>query len=588
MTDSRQDGPARLSTGSQDQPGAGGDGLLAVAKNLSQYHREHEKYYSEAPLTDVISLQRAARTLIALAERWTSVVPAAAPAPSPFAGTPDLNDDRAIETSGVLFMEGGGEPHPSSICLSPLHPFASFPWSSLSVTRLSGPGKSPCQGHWPASEDSHQGPRHGALLSPADALKRAFRGGRLGLTSLGQRQAGPIGVGEVVSWDRRPGMSIGMTVGWASEAERRGRPGHAPKPWRASAPSRQLAYAGIALVISSVAACSSTSGGGTVGASASAGSAAVSSEPASSGPTSLQQQYEQVVSRVLPSVVEISTREGSGSGVVYDSHGDIVTNAHVVGTAATVQVSPASGGKALTARVLGVFAPDDLAVIRVQSGAGSLHPTSFGRSASVRVGEIVLAMGNPLGLNGTVTDGIVSATGRTVSEGQGSSAVLISAIQTSAAINPGNSGGALADLSSQVIGIPTLAATDPQLGGATAGIGFAIPSDTVTSVAGQLIATGKVTSSGRASLGVSAQTVADASGQPAGVGMVSVAPGGAAAKAGILAGDIIQSVAGQPTGSVTALQSVLATHKPGDQVPVRLSRNGTQSTVTVTLGSLTS
>ena len=111
MTDSKQDGPARLSSGSQQhQPGAGGDGLLAVAANLSQYHREHEKYYSEAPLTGAISLQRIGRTLIALAEHWASAEPAAAPAPSPFAGTPDLNDDRAIETSGVLFMEGGGEP----------------------------------------------------------------------------------------------------------------------------------------------------------------------------------------------------------------------------------------------------------------------------------------------------------------------------------------------------------------------------------------------------------------------------------------------------------------------------------------------
>ena len=313
-----------------------------------------------------------------------------------------------------------------------------------------------------------------------------------------------------------------------------------------------------------------------------AGSAA-----ASSGPASLQQQYEQVVSRVLPSVVEISTSQGSGSGVVYDGKGDIVTNAHVVGSAATVRVSPASGGKALAATVLGVFAPDDLAVIRVDSGAGALHPASFGRSASVQVGEIVLAMGNPLGLTGTVTDGIVSATGRTVSEGQGSSAVLISAIQTSAAINPGNSGGALVDLAGQVIGIPTLAASDPQLGGAAAGIGFAIPSDTVTSIAGQLIASGKVSNSGRASLGISGQTVADASGQPAGVGVAAVTPGGAA-KAGIQAGDIIVSVAGQPTGSVTALESVLATQKPGDRVPVRISRNGTQSTVTVTLGSLTS
>jgi S1-C subfamily serine protease len=234
--------------------------------------------------------------------------------------------------------------------------------------------------------------------------------------------------------------------------------------------------------------------------------------------------------RVLPSVVQITTGQGSGSGVVYDTRGDIVTNAHVVGTATTLLVGLPSGGTPLTATVARVFAPDDLAVIRVQAGAGSLHPASFGRSASVRVGEIVLAMGNPLGLTGTVTDGIVSATGRTVSEGRGSSAVLISAVQTSVAINPGNSGGALADLSSQVIGIATLAAADPQLGGAAAGIGFAIPSDTVTSIAAQLIATGKVSDSGRASLSITAQTIADASGQPAGVGAISVTPGGATAK----------------------------------------------------------
>jgi hypothetical protein len=111
MTKSQQDGPVRPSTRSQPQPPASAAGaLLDIAANLSHYHREHEKYYAEAPLCDAISLQRVARTLIALAERWESVQLAAAPAPSPFAGTPDLNDERAIETSGVLFMEGEGEP----------------------------------------------------------------------------------------------------------------------------------------------------------------------------------------------------------------------------------------------------------------------------------------------------------------------------------------------------------------------------------------------------------------------------------------------------------------------------------------------
>lgn len=103
-------GQAVTASGRHGLPDAGSDGLLAVAANLSRYHREHEKYYSEAPLADAISLQRMARTLIALAEKWTATEPTRAPAASPFAGSPDLNDDRAIETSGVLFMEGAGEP----------------------------------------------------------------------------------------------------------------------------------------------------------------------------------------------------------------------------------------------------------------------------------------------------------------------------------------------------------------------------------------------------------------------------------------------------------------------------------------------
>jgi putative serine protease PepD len=377
-------------------------------------------------------------------------------------------------------------------------------------------------------------------------------------------------------------MRINVIGRHMSEERNGGRAAHANSlSW---ADSRCVAGAGITLVVLAATACSGGGAGGTGGATTSPSPAAVSSAPASS----LEQQYEQVVARVLPSVVQISTSSGSGSGIVYDSKGDIVTNAHVVGTATTLQVGLASGGKALPADVVGVFAPDDLAVIRVRNGGGSLRPASFGRSAEVRVGELVLAMGNPLGLTGTVTDGIVSATGRTVSEGQGSSAVIISAIQTSAAINPGNSGGALVNLAGQVIGIPTLAASDPQLGGAAAGIGFAIPSDTVTSIAGQLIATGKVSNSGRASLGIAAQTVADASGQPAGVGVASVTPGGAAARAGIQPGDIIEDLDGQPTATVAALQSVVAAHRPGDRILARLLRNGAESTVQVTLGSLTS
>ena len=306
------------------------------------------------------------------------------------------------------------------------------------------------------------------------------------------------------------------------------------RPW-SPAVGRRLGAAGIALVILSVVACTSAGGSGS-GASVSPSSAAASSAvpssavPSSGAASSLEQQYEQVVAPGAAIGRADLTSEGSGSGVVYDARGDIVTNAHVVGTATALQVGLASGGKPLAASVVGVFAPDDLAVIRVQTGAGSLHPASFGRSASVRVGEIVLAMGNPLGLTGTVTDGIVSATGRTVSEGQGSSRGPHQRHPDQRGDQPRQQRRRPGEPGRPGHRHPDAGRPDPQLGGAAAGIGFAIPSDTVTSIAAQLIATGKVTSSGRASLGISAQTVADASGQPAGIGVVAVTPGGAAAK----------------------------------------------------------
>ena len=210
------------------------------------------------------------------------------------------------------------------------------------------------------------------------------------------------------------------------------------------------------------------------------------------------------IRRVLPSVVEIKTSAGLGSGVVFDTAGHIVTNAHVVGTATSFQVFLSGSASPLPARPTGSYPPDDLAVIQV-SGAAHLVPAHFADSAKLQVGDIVLAMGNPLGLSSSVTDGIISAVGRTVSEPQEAGspgATLPDVIQTSAAINPGNSGGALVDLADEVVGIPTLAATDQQLGGAAPGIGFAIPSNIVTDIAGQIIKTGHVTYSHRAALGV--------------------------------------------------------------------------------------
>jgi len=201
--------------------------------------------------------------------------------------------------------------------------------------------------------------------------------------------------------------------------------------------------------------------------------------------TSLQQKFVRVVHAVSPSVVQIRTPQDLGSGVVFDARGDVVTNAHVVENATRLLVTLASG-HSHPATLVGRDAANDLAVIRI-TGARP-RPATFADSSQVAVGDIVLALGNPLGLRSSVTEGIVSAVGRSVPEGDG--VTLSSVIQTSAAINPGNSGGALVDLSGHVIGIPTLAALDPQMGSSVApGIGFAIAANTVRRAAAALART---------------------------------------------------------------------------------------------------
>jgi S1-C subfamily serine protease len=203
----------------------------------------------------------------------------------------------------------------------------------------------------------------------------------------------------------------------------------------------------------------------------------------------LQNDFITVVGHVSPSVVVIETTAGLGSGVVFDTKGDIVTNNHVVDGSKTFTVTLSDGQK-LPGTLVGTYPAGDLAVIHVTSA--NLPPATFGDSSKLVVGDIVLALGNPLGLQGSVTQGIVSALGRNIPES--ATVTLPNVIQTSAEINPGNSGGALINLAGEVVGIPTLAALDPQLGGgAAAGIGFAIPSNDVVDVAGQLIANGRVT-----------------------------------------------------------------------------------------------
>jgi S1-C subfamily serine protease len=318
------------------------------------------------------------------------------------------------------------------------------------------------------------------------------------------------------------------------------------------------------------------------------GCAAHGANPAA-GRGPLQNAYELTIRKVLRSVVEIDAGASTGSGVVFDTRGDIVTNAHVVGKAKKFEVRASVTSEPLKAKLIGLFTPDDLAVIRVLKGSHDLKPVRWADSAKAQVGQIVLAMGSPFGLIDSVTQGIVSATGRTVNgptiSGKTPS-VIVNAVQTSAAINPGNSGGALVLLSGFVLGIPSLTAEDPAQGHPAQGIGFAIPANTVVDISRQLIESGKVTQSGRASLGIRGATHVNSAGTPDGVTVEQAASGGAAHAAGIRAGDVIAGIGGQPTPDMAYLEDKLTQYRPGDRVRVEVLRQGNPREVIATLGSL--
>lgn len=336
-------------------------------------------------------------------------------------------------------------------------------------------------------------------------------------------------------------------------------------------------------------AAATPSAGGDTGPQPAAGTSSSAGSPPSAAP--LQQRYNHVVATVRPSIVEIRAGRGLGSGVIYDKQGHIVTNAHVVGDRTHFKVLLAHRAQPVPATLVASYPPNDLAVIKIEP-TKNLNPATFGDSSTLDVGDIVLAMGNPLGLSGTVTQGIVSALGRTVSEPAGShspGATLPSVIQTSAAINPGNSGGALVNLDGKVVGINTLAAVLPKMGSTAPGIGFAIPSSTVVNVADQLIKYGEVRHSNRAALGIRARTVLDERGRPTGVGIVSVEQGGGADRAGLESGQVIVELNGHRVRSTSALSQRLAQFEPGQDVKVTVvTTAGGRETYRVTLGELES
>ncbi|MBE3567717.1 MAG: trypsin-like peptidase domain-containing protein [Thermogemmatispora sp.] len=319
------------------------------------------------------------------------------------------------------------------------------------------------------------------------------------------------------------------------------------------------------------------------------------SAPTTKVVTTDEQAREAAIAKVQPAVVQInvstaSGASGIGSGVVIDKRGYIVTNYHVVENAQQIEVVMADGTH-LTAQVAGTDPADDLAVVKINPPS-NITVATLGDSSKLQVGQEVLAIGNPLGETQTVTHGIISALGRTVSEeGQGT-AVIANAIQTDAPINPGNSGGALVDLSGNVIGIPTVAAIDPEFNTPANGVGFAIPSNRVRFIVQQIIATGQVTHTGRAALGVRVASVtpqlAAQDNLPVDYGslIVSVTANGPAARAGLRAGDIIVAIDGQKVTDNQTLSDILVNKSPGQTAKVTVYRGNQQLTVTVTLGEL--
>ncbi|WP_067171697.1 S1C family serine protease [Microtetraspora niveoalba] len=355
----------------------------------------------------------------------------------------------------------------------------------------------------------------------------------------------------------------------------------------------QKAIAGLALAAVAL-------GGGVAGAFVATsfnGGATVVSSPVLPVSNSSGNTIVAVAKAIQPSVVSIKVRTrtggGEGSGVILSGDGLILTNNHVVAEAGqgSVVTVKFSDGKTASATIKGTDPATDLAVIQAQDVSG-LTPASLGDSDKLQVGDSVLAIGSPLGLEGSVTSGIVSALDRTLTEGgqeqqpqfpwgqeqqQPAQQVTIGGmIQTDAAINPGNSGGALVNAAGQVIGINTAIATSGSSSG-NIGVGFAIPINTAKQVSEQLIKTGKAT---HAWLGVS---VADATGEASGAVVASITKGSPADKAGLKEADLITKIDDTIVGDAETLVGVIRRHQPGDKITLTYTRNGQPSTAAITL-----
>jgi putative serine protease PepD len=360
----------------------------------------------------------------------------------------------------------------------------------------------------------------------------------------------------------------------------------------AKKPRGRLAALLVAASLSAVIGAGAGIGGyeyaGSVG-GASTSPISVTTVPAADSPA-LNGTISVAAEKIEPSVVTITVQSGQsgdiGTGVVLDTSGHILTNNHVVEAAAqngTVTVT-FHNGKTAKATIVGTSVSNDLAVIKVD-GVSDLTPAVFAKSQSVEIGQSVVAAGAPLGLSETITSGIVSNTARPVRSGSNDDAVYL-AVQTDTAINPGNSGGPLVNLNGSVVGINSSIASTGSSDGSgqsgSIGIGFAIPSDVAVRVAGELISAGKSTN---AAMGVTVQGSDDTMASTTGVPLQTVVAGGAADKAGLVAGDVVTSVNDFKTTTADGLIAATRFYAPGTTVSVTYTHGGSTKTVDVKLGS---
>ena len=295
--------------------------------------------------------------------------------------------------------------------------------------------------------------------------------------------------------------------------------------------------------------------------------------------------WQDVYEKVMPSVVSITSFDGisasTGTGVVMDAGGYIITNAHVVEDARQIRVL-LTDGRELEARCVGADALSDLAVLRVT--ASGLIPAEFGDSDSLRVGDEVVAIGDPLGveLRGTMTDGIISGINRDIRSGSRTMTLL----QTTAALNSGNSGGPLVNCYGQVVGINTMKIGDYASTGGVEDLGFAIPITSVQTVIEQLANQGYV--AGRPDIGLTGTAISTFYQfyyhMPAGILLTSVAEDSDAAAKGVVPGDVLMVLDGVQVTSLDVLEQIVYASAVGDELEARLYRDGTEYTVTITMG----